>query len=400
MDQLETFIGGKVTTDLVVDTTIDPGLQRQAETVIRDVIDGKGAKAKVSQGALICLDGAGAIRALVGGYDYAASQYNRATTAKRQPGSAFKPFVYVTALEMGRTPESVRTDAPVRIGKWTPENYDGKYNGPVTLSEALTRSLNTVAAQLVMETGPKNVIKTAHRMGIESHLEANASIALGTSEVTLAELTAAYAPFMNGGYKATPHVIRRVSTAGGRVLYENTYDNPPRVLRQRVLAMMNSMLGKVVDEGTGRQAGLGVRQAAGKTGTSQSFRDALFVGYTANLTTGVWFGNDDGTPTNKVTGGTLPAAAWKKFMVKAHEGLPLAPLPVYYSPTPEAGDDDPVSLLDLSATGSAPGGGMPGVSDEWTGSTGTKRLPPADVGGSARGRSTTLLDLLTGRSGD
>ncbi len=261
-------------------------------------------------GGAVSIDGTGAIRALVGGRDYAESQFDRASKAKRQPGSAFKPFVYAAALEIGRTPMSVRNDAPVRIGNWTPENYDQKYRGEVTLADALANSLNTIAAQLVMEVGPQNVVKLAHRLGIDSDMQANASIALGTSEVTLVELTSSYAPFMNGGFKATPHVIRRISTADGTVLYENTYDNPPRVLDPAIVSEMNRMMVRVLTDGTGKNARLPGWEAAGKTGTTQSFRDALFVGYTSNLATGIWFGNDDGKFMKKVTGGGLPARAW------------------------------------------------------------------------------------------
>ena len=168
------------------------------------------------------IDGTGAVRAMVGGYDYANSQFDRASEAKRQPGSAFKPFVYLAALEQGRTPDSVRNDAPIKIGNWTPDNYDGKYYGQVTLATALAKSLNSVAAQLVMEVGPDTVVETAHRMGIESELQANTSIALGTSEVTPLELTAAYVPFANGGYKPDVHFIKRITTAAGDVLYEST----------------------------------------------------------------------------------------------------------------------------------------------------------------------------------
>ncbi|MDF1779397.1 MAG: transglycosylase domain-containing protein [Rhizobiaceae bacterium] len=405
MDQIESLIGGKVTRDLIVDTTIDFSLQQQAEHAIRSAIDRDGGKLDVSQGALVSIDGTGAIRALVGGYDYSTSQFDRATKAKRQPGSAFKPFVYVAALEMGRTPLSVRNDAPIRIGKWTPSNYDDKYRGPVTLSDALSKSLNTIAAQLVMEVGPRNVAKTARRLGIESALEANASIALGTSEVTLTELTAAYAPFMNGGYKATPHIIKRVSTTDGKVLYENTYDNPPRVLTPHIVEMMNAMLVRVVSDGTGRKAQLINHQAAGKTGTSQAFRDALFVGYTANLTTGVWFGNDDGKPTKNVTGGALPALAWKTFMEGAHEGVASARLPgQYVLPDNPASIAVPVTRPSNDQVrrprGEIAEGATPlevpvsGVSHDLTGST-RKRQPPANIGGpEAAGESTTLLDIL------
>ena len=399
MDRLPALVG-EITDDLVVETTIDFELQREAEKVLRIALDENGAKLKAAQGALISLDGTGAVRALIGGREYATSQFDRATDAVRQPGSAFKPFVYAAALEQGRTPLSVRNDAPVRIGKWTPENYDGKYRGEVTLSDALAHSINTVAAQLVMEVGPKTVVKTAHRLGIEASLQANASIALGTSEVTLMELTGAYAPFMNGGYKATPHVVRRVTTHDGKVLYENTYGNPPRVIDPAVAAMMNRMLVRVVEEGTGRNARLDGWPAAGKTGTTQSYRDALFVGYTANLVTGVWFGNDDGAQMNKVTGGGLPAQTWKQFMQVAHSGLPPAKLPLGGPVPPVAieapfpGSSDAVADLvrDLAP---AP------VSRDATGATGEDfPVPPADVGaGSSQpdsGKRTTLLDILMG----
>lgn len=203
---------------------------------------------------MISVDGTGAIRAMVGGRDYAESQYNRAVTAKRQPGSAFKPFVYAAAMEMGLTPTSVRNDAPIKIGNWTPENYEQKYSGVVTLATALAHSLNTIAAQLVMEVGPPNVIKLAHRLGIDSELQDNASIALGTSEVSLLELTSSYAAFMNGGYKATPHVITKVTSASGKVLYTANFSDPPRVLSPSVVTNMNYMMEGVMASGTGKAA--------------------------------------------------------------------------------------------------------------------------------------------------
>ena len=325
MEQLPGLVG-EIKEDLVVDTTIDLQLEAEAEKAVAAVMDKDGAKLNASQAALVSIDGTGAIRALVGGRSYADSQFNRASRAKRQPGSAFKPFVYAAALEIGNTPHSLRNDAPVKIGKWTPENYDQKYRGPVTLIDAMTESLNTIAAQLVMEVGPDQVVKLARRLGIESALQANASIALGTSEVSLTELTGAYAAFMNGGYKATPHVIRRVTTASGAVLYENRYDSPPKVLADAVVVNMNAMMMNVIENGTGKKARLAGWQVAGKTGTTQSFRDALFVGFTSNLTTGVWVGNDDGKPMKKVTGGGLPAQVWNGFMTAAHQGLAPAPL--------------------------------------------------------------------------
>ncbi|MCB1384163.1 MAG: penicillin-binding protein, partial [Notoacmeibacter sp.] len=248
----------------------------------------------------------------------------------------FKPFVYLAALEAGRTPDSVRNDAPIRIGKWTPENFKGKYYGKVTLTTALKKSLNSVSAQLAQEVGPKTVAEVAHRMGIESDLTVNASIALGTSEVTPLELTAAYVPFVNGGYRPDIHFIRRVTTMKGKVVYEHQ-QTAPRVIREDIAAMMNTMLSGVVEDGTAKKADFGW-PAAGKTGTTQNSRDAWFIGYTSNLVTGVWFGNDDGAFMKGVTGGMLPAEAWRTFMAAAHEGLPVAPLRGMWKPgmTPPA----------------------------------------------------------------
>ncbi|MCX8995633.1 PBP1A family penicillin-binding protein [Rhizobiaceae bacterium BDR2-2] len=434
MDEVKRLIGD-IKQDIVVDTTLDMGLEHAADRTLSTLLAGDGAKQGASQAALVAIDGTGAIRALVGGRDYATSQFNRAVRAKRQPGSAFKPFVYAAALEAGVSPDSMRNDARVRIGNWTPENYDQKFRGPVTISTALAQSLNTIAAQLVMEAGPDQVVSFAHRMGIESTLQPNASIALGTSEVSLTELTAAYAPFMNGGYKATPHIVRRIASLDGKVLYENTYGDPPRVLSDTLAATMNSMLTRVVTEGTGKAARLDGWQAAGKSGTTQSFRDALFVGYTSNLTTGVWFGNDDGTPMKKVTGGGLPARAWKEFMTAAHKGLSPSPLfglgrgdPVAAVPPPQdipaAHERPQTSILDI-ISGVFPGerepAPQPRVTPERTGATtplppasgGFEQplppgrsaaqggpVPPADVGAAPgqppAGRRTTLLDVILG----
>ena len=409
---------GTIGEDLLVETTIDMALEKKAEAVIVETLMVEGGKLEVSQAALVSIDGTGAIRALVGGKDYAESQFNRAVKAKRQPGSAFKPFVYAAALETGIRPDSSRNDAPVRIGNWTPQNYDEKYRGPVTISHALANSLNTIAAQLVMEVGPDHVIKLAHRLGIESELQANASIALGTSEVSLLELTAAYAPFMNGGYKATPHIIRRISTAEGKVLYENDYAEPPRVLGEPVVAAMNRMMKGVLTEGTGRKARLSGWEAAGKTGTTQSFRDALFVGYTSNLTTGVWFGNDDGKSMKKVTGGGLPAQAWHEFMTAAHTGLTPVPLTGsdYVEPQPmpmtigtilsdvfSGGEKRypaaPATNRTAVPQGEVPLVGTPQADPYQPGSGGP--IPPAAVGDSSpvqpASRRTTLLDIIMGR---
>ncbi|MFB9909997.1 PBP1A family penicillin-binding protein [Rhizobium paknamense] len=340
MDEVKGLIG-EVKGDVIVTTTIDTSLEQEAEKALTTTLSKDGAKQNVSQGALVAIDGNGAIRALVGGRDYATSQFNRAVKAKRQPGSAFKPFVYAAAMEIGDTPDTVRNDAPIRIGNWTPENYEQKYNGPVTLAYAFAHSLNTIAAQLVMEVGPDQVIKLAHRLGIESDLQSNASIALGTSEVSLLELTSAYAPFMNGGFKATPHVIADITDLNGKSLYKADYGEPPRVLSQQVVQQMTRLMEGTVTEGTGKAAQIKGWQVAGKTGTTQSFRDALFVGFTSNLTTGVWLGNDDGTPMKKVTGGGLPAKTWKEFMTAAHKGL---------TPVPLFGDQRPAEESEPSLT--------------------------------------------------
>ncbi|MCB8840077.1 transglycosylase domain-containing protein [Aurantimonas sp. VKM B-3413] len=327
MRDLKSLVGD-VKQDVVVETTIDLSLEKAAEKVIRGTID--GAKQNVSQGALVALDGTGAIRALVGGRDYAESQFDRAVDARRQPGSAFKPFVYATAMEKGYRPESVMVDGPVRIGNWSPENYERDYRGPVTLAYALQHSLNTIAAKLADVVGPPAVIDTAKRLGIKSTMENNASIALGTSEVSLLEITGAYATFSNGGYQVTPHLVNRVTTTTGKVLWERGAEVPPTVLSPEIVGMMNAMLSKVVSGGTGRRAALDGWQAAGKTGTTQDFKDAWFVGYTADMTTGVWLGNDNGAKMKRVTGGSLPAEAWNKFMTAAHTDTTPVPLPGDY----------------------------------------------------------------------
>jgi penicillin-binding protein 1A len=265
---------------------------------------------------------------MVGGRNYADSQFNRATMAKRQPGSAFKPFVYLAAIEAGLTPETIRQDAPLDVKGWRPENYSHEYFGAVTLTQALAMSLNTVAVRLGLEVGAAKVVRTAHRLGITSKLEPNASIALGTSEVSPLELVGAYAPFANGGYAAGPHVVERIRTVGGnKLLYARVKETPGRVIDPRAVAMMNTMMEQTLISGTARKAEIPGWTAAGKTGTSQDFRDAWFIGYTARLVTGVWLGNDDNTPTRKATGGGLPVEVWTRFMRAAHQGVRPEPIP-------------------------------------------------------------------------
>ncbi|HLX16142.1 MAG TPA: PBP1A family penicillin-binding protein [Bradyrhizobium sp.] len=318
---------GQIDQSVVVETSIDPKLQAVAEAAVIDELAAKSVKFNVSQGALVAMAPDGAVRAMVGGRNYAESQYNRAVTAKRQPGSAFKPLLYLTAIEAGLTPDTIRQDAPLDVKGWKPENYSHEYFGAVTLTQALAMSLNTVAVRLGLEVGPKNVVRTAHRLGISSKLDANASIALGTSEVSLVELVGAYVPFSNGGLGVSPHVVNKIRTVEGKVLYMRPTDQLGQVIDPRNVAMMNAMMQETLLSGTARKAELPGWMAAGKTGTSQDFRDAWFIGYTSNLVTGVWLGNDDGSPTKKATGGGLPVEIWTRFMRAAHQGVPVAALP-------------------------------------------------------------------------
>jgi penicillin-binding protein 1A len=381
MDALNDVLG-HVDEDITVETTIDASLQANAEKALDDELAQRGDKFKVSEGALVAMTPDGAVRAMVGGRNYAQSQFNRAVAAKRQPGSAFKPFVYLTALEGGLTPSSVREDKPIRIKGWQPENYGHEYYGPVTLTQGLALSLNTVSVRLTMEFSPVNVIRTAHRLGIAAKLEPNASIALGTSEVSLLELTGAYAPFANGGFADAPHVIERITAGNGKLLYARDDGSLGRIIDARYVAMMNEMMQQTLAIGTARHASFTGWPAAGKTGTSQDFRDAWFIGYTAHLVTGVWLGNDDGAPTKHVTGGGMPVEIWSRFMRSAHQGVPVAALP-------GAGSGFFSGLF---------GGGAPAAA-----TVGSASVPPADVGAAAPARSGTasldgwLLNNLFGR---
>ncbi|UYO40296.1 penicillin-binding protein [Rhodopseudomonas palustris] len=319
---------GQIDQSIIVETSIDPRLQSVAEAAIIDELAAKSVKYKVTQGALVAMAPDGTVRAMIGGRNYADSQFNRAVTAKRQPGSAFKPFVYLTAVEAGLTPDTIRQDAPLDLKGWKPENYTHEYFGSVTLTQALAMSLNTVAVRLGLEVGPKNVVRTAHRLGIASKLDANPSIALGTSEVTLTELVGAYSTFANGGLLVSPHVVKRIRTAqGNKVLYVRSDEPTSRVVDPRAVAMMNTMMQETLRSGTAHKADLPGWVAAGKTGTSQDFRDAWFLGYTSTLVTGVWLGNDDNSPTKKATGGGLPVEVWTRFMREALKGETPQPLP-------------------------------------------------------------------------
>ena len=314
--------------DLIVDTTIDAGLQRQAQASLRQILDEKGGEVDASEGSVVVLDPQGAVKALVGGRSYSTSPFDRALKAERQPGSAFKPFVYLAALESGYTPESRAYDGPTTVAGWSPRNHSGTYHGEVSLTDALAYSLNTVAARLGAEVGAWRVVRTAKRLGIHSKLHHNPSIALGTAEVNLLELTGAYTPFANGGQGVMPHIIQRVRNGDGKVLYERQRSTTGQVVALTYVGEMNDMLNATVVRGTGRRAAIPGQIAAGKTGTTQNSRDAWFVGYTAYYVGGVWIGNDDGSPMQKdVTGGQLPAMVWHDIMLYAHRNKPTLPLP-------------------------------------------------------------------------
>ncbi|MGE4062336.1 MAG: transglycosylase domain-containing protein [Rhodospirillaceae bacterium] len=316
--QAEAYVGS-IDRDLVIHTTLDGRLQSQSEKILASHLEKSGAKLKVEQGAIVVLSNDGAVRAMVGGKDYGESQFNRAAQALRQPGSAFKPFVYVAALEAGYRPEDMVTDAPIKIGKWRPQNFTNTYEGPVTVEKALFKSLNTPAVRLAQFVGPRAIVDTARRLGISENLKPELSLALGSNEVTLLELTGAYAPFANGGFGVTPYAITMITDRSGKILYKRAGGGFGRVMDTQTVAMMNGMMSQVLTQGTGTAAAFGL-PAAGKTGTSSDFRDAWMMGFTTEYVAGVWVGNDEGAGMKGVTGGGLPALIWRDVMKEAHNG--------------------------------------------------------------------------------
>ncbi len=311
---------------LIVDTSFDLDAQAEAERAVTAGLHEDGNSFDASQAALVAMTPDGAVRAMVGGRSYEDSPYNRATDAQRQPGSAFKPFVYLAAFEHGHSPDDLMDDAPVDIHGWRPGDFEGEYQGEITLTKAFADSSNSIAAQLTAQVGPAVVARTAKRLGIDTPLLAVSSLALGTSVVTPLELTAAYAPFANGGDGVTPYGIIRIRTKSGKVLWQRKAAAPDQVMSPDNLAKMTTVMAQVVETGTGKAARLDNRPSAGKTGTTQDYRDAWFVGFTADMVCGVWVGNDDNAPMKRATGGKLPAHIWKTFMENAEAGLPVRPL--------------------------------------------------------------------------
>jgi len=319
----------------IVRTTLDPNLQKAADAAVESTLRQYGRQYHAGQAAAVLMDVDGSVRAMVGGRDYGVSQFNRATDSLRQPGSSFKPYVYAAALEHGFKPTSIVVDAPICLGNWCPQNYGRSYRGSMTLLSALTHSINTIAVRLSVSIGKGNakrgraeIIRLAHEMGITTPLPDTPSLPIGADGVTLVDHTGAYATFPNLGMRVVPHAILEVRGGGGQLVWRWDRDGPKpkRVLSERAARDMIMMMNSVVERGTGRRARLDGVAAGGKTGTTNAYRDAWFMGYTGNFACGVWFGNDDYAPTNRMTGGSLPAMTWHNIMAYAHDGIEVKPL--------------------------------------------------------------------------
>lgn len=323
---------------LVVRTALDPAVQRHAEASVEQMLRQYGEEYRVDQAAAVIMEPNGAVRAMVGGRDYGQSQFNRAVDAYRQPGSSFKTYVYATAFASGQyTPDSVVTDAAVCVGNWCPRNYGRRFAGKIQLTTAYAKSINTIPVRLALAVGQRPVINLAHAMGIRSKLDVGRAFALGVEEVSVLDHTTGYATIANGGRKSIPHAAIEVTDAKGALLWRFDRDvkPAPQILAPYVVASMDKIMLAVTEAGTGGRARLDGYQVLGKTGTSQSYRDAWFLGFTGSLVGGVWFGNDDFTMTKEMTGGSLPAMTWKEIMGFAHQGL--APRPLLGLPAPAAG---------------------------------------------------------------
>ncbi len=314
-------LSGGYSGDLVVRTTLDVNAQRAAEAALRLGLSTPEWARGASEGALIAMDGAGGVAAMVGGSDYEAAPFNRAVNALRQPGSAFKPFVYLTAFEAGYGPDDLFEDAPVQFGNWAPENYNGRYEGEMSLERAFARSSNSVAVQVSEAAGRGWVLRTARRMGIDSPVQNTASLALGSYEVTPIELARSYLPFMNGGRSVEPHAILIIETVEGERLFERERSQGELVLAGRVQGQMDQLFAATVDYGTARGAAVSGRAVRGKTGTTNDSRDAWFVGWSEGLAAVVWMGNDDFSPTENAVGGAGPARVFGRFI----EAAPVYP---------------------------------------------------------------------------
>ena len=334
--------------DFIVETTLDIAAQRAGAEAVEAVLAEQGQARAVGQAALIALDADGGVRAMVGGRDYDISQFNRATQARRQPGSAFKFFIYLAAMENGLSPWTVREDAPITIGDWSPGNYEDEYHGPTELARAFALSYNMVAIQVAHEVGGLNVIGAARRLGVAAPLHDYRSLALGAQEVTLLEITQAYGAMAADGYRLEPHGVARIRRANnGEAIWSWRQSQRALAIEQRPRRFMNYLLQRTVEYGTGTSARIAGRQIGGKTGTGNDYRDAWFIGYTPGLAAGVWVGNDNFSETARVTGGSLPADIWARFMAVALRNVPIRDL--------ELPDPEDVEAAALLADKAAPG---------------------------------------------
>jgi penicillin-binding protein 1A len=369
VEQARQVVGRGTTPDLVIQMTIDGEVQEAASRSIRRRLGNRAFGRRPLQAAFMAVDREGGVRALVGGTDYNTSKFNRVTQARRQPGSTFKTFVYTAALESGLSTEDVRYDEPVVIDGWRPRNYDEGYRGAVTLRTAFALSINTVAARVADEVGPPRVADVARRLGLANMPARNQfvppSIALGSIETTLWDMTTAFAAFMDDGMRVDSHIVQRVTNSAGQELYVRPPYNAARVLDEQVVRNMTSLMGAVVLRGTGTGARLGDRDVAGKTGTSSDWRDAWFVGYTADFTAGVWVGHDDFTSMGRTTGGTLPAQIWADTMRVAHEDVENHPLPGIEQPVRSPREVEMASFFDelANAFGNSSDNGFPDLGD-------------------------------------
>lgn len=322
--------------DVEMETTFDPKIQQMAEEALADVFERKVREGSEAQAAIVVMSKDGAVRAMVGGRERGAAQFNRATQALRQTGSAFKPIVYAAALESGMKPMDVVEDGPLRIGNWSPSNYTNSYLGPITLNDALSKSINTVAVRVSERTGRAEVRKLAREMGISTPFAPGPAIALGTSEAKLVEMVGAYATIANGGRQVLPHGVKTIRLRGDDApLGRGSTGTGEQVMSKKTAGLLTYMMQSVVNEGTGRRAKLATWDAAGKTGTTQRARDAWFIGFTADYVAGVWMGYDDNRPLTGVTGGGLPAEIWKEVMTRVHQGRTPKPLNVVRPEIPQ-----------------------------------------------------------------
>lgn len=364
IDPLLNEVIGQQRDDFIVETTLDIAAQRAAAESIETVLEEQGEARRVSQAAAIAMDDNGGVRALVGGRDYDQSQFNRATQARRQPGSSFKYFIYLAAMENGLTPWSVRDDAPITIRiagqpDWSPGNYEEEYNGPTELARAFAQSYNMVAIRIANEVGGQSVIDVARRLGVRSELHNYHSLALGAQEITLLEMTQAYGAMASEGFNVEAHGVARIRRANdNETMWSFRPRNRDRVIEQRPLRYMNYMMSRVVQSGTGTRARISGRQIGGKTGTGNDYRDAWFVGFTPGMVAGVWVGNDNFTETARVTGGSLPADIWVRFMPVALRNTPSRDLELPRPEDYDIGVEDPETST-LTAIGAPLG--TPGV---------------------------------------